>query len=161
MKNLNIVDDENADNFANVTSSVETTVDGEGNKTKTAALTVDSTRINDEGEVEDIPCMVIVKNPDGSYERLEAKANTDGSYTFVKENYSEDMEFFVAVMGDTNLDGKLSIADMLLARAAMLGKVSLDDLAFMVSDLDGVNGLTIADILKARAYSLNMTTLDW
>ena len=105
--------------------------------------------------------MVIVKNPDGSYERLEAKANTDGSYTFVKENYSEDMEFFVAVMGDTNLDGKLSIADMLLARAAMLGKVSLDDLAFMVSDLDGVNGLTIADILKARAYSLNMTTLDW
>ena len=161
VKNLNIVDDENADNFANVTSFVETAVDGEGNKTKTAALTVDSTRINDEGEVEDIPCMVIVKNPDGSYERLKAKANPDGSYTFVKENYSEDMEFFVAVMGDTNLDGKLSIADMLLARAAMLGKVSLDDLAFMVSDLDGVNGLTIADILKARAYSLNMTTLDW
>ena len=151
-------DDENP--IAEVTSVVETIVDANDKETKVATITVDSTWINNEGEVEDTPCVVVVKNSDGSYERLEAKPNKDGSYSFVKEGYTEDMEFFVVVKGDANLDGVFDGSDITRAKAAYLKKTTLSELGAIAADLNG-DGLDGSDITKAKAAYLKKTSIDW
>lgn len=102
-----------------------------------------------------VPCIAVVQNKDGSYSYLEPEGSGD-----TRNFYTESGAAIVVVCGDANGDGKLSISDMIMARASMLGAISLDEVSLMAVDLDK-NGLTIADIIKARAYSLGMTTLDW
>ncbi len=102
-----------------------------------------------------VPCFAVVQNADGSYSYLEPEGSGD-----TRNFYTESGSAIVVVCGDANGDGKLSISDMIMARASMLGAISLDEVSLMAVDLDK-NGLTIADIIKARAYSLGMTTLDW
>ena len=102
-----------------------------------------------------VPCIAVVQNKDGSYSYLEPEGSGD-----TRNFYTENGSAIVVVCGDANKDGKLSISDMIMARASMLGAISLDEVSLMAVDLDK-NGLTIADIIKARAYSLGMTTLDW
>lgn len=102
-----------------------------------------------------VPCIAVVRNEDGTYSRLTPKGSGD-----TRSFHTTADAVIILVRGDANGDGTLSIVDMIQARAAMLGLTKLDEQGIMSADLDG-NGLTLSDILKARAYSLNMTDLDW
>ena len=77
-------------------------------------------------------------NPkDGSYERLEAKQNEEtGDYDFVKENYTKDTEFIVAVKGDYDGDGDLKPIDLALANLEILANNSIDSLTAIIMGSD-------------------------
>ena len=123
--------------IAEVTSTVETTVNDEGEETKTATLTVVSEKTNSAGEVVDNPCVVMVKNPDGSFELLEAVENPDGGYDYVKEDYTEDMEFIVAVEGDYTGDGEFKTIDLAKANLDIIAKKEIDPMKVMIMGVDG------------------------
>ena len=106
----------------------------------------------------DRPCIVVVKVGD-TYERLEAKKNGDG-YDFSVSGYSTDMEFYVLLKGDVNGDGIVDGSDVTKAKAAYLGKTTLDELGTMAADING-DGLDGSDITKMKAAYLGKTTLDW
>ena len=105
------------------------------------------------------PCVVVVKIGE-TYQRLEATANGSGGYDFSHAGYSEAMEFIVATKGDTNGNGVLDLGDIVTAKAAFLNKTTIDELSWLIADLDG-NGLALGDIVKAKAFFLGKTTLDW
>ncbi len=137
--------------IAEVTSTVETTVNDEGVETKTATLNVKSEKTNSEGKVVETPCVVIAVNPeDGSYELLEAKPNEEtGGCDFVKENYTEDTEFIVAVKGDYDGDGDLRTLDLALANLEILTN-NIDPMTAMI--MGSKNG-------KLRTIDLAMLNL--
>ena len=124
---------------AKVTSSVENSV---------ATLHVEADR----------PCIVVVKVGD-TYKRLEAKKNGDGC-DFSVSGYSTNMEFYVLLKGDVNGDGIVDGSDVTKAKAAYLGKTTLDELGTMAADING-DGLDGSDITKMKAAYLGKTTLDW
>ncbi len=104
-------------------------------------------------------CIVAVKDSDGTYSRVEAIVQPDGSYRFTAE-LAADSEIAVMVAGDANGDGELSISDAVRLRAALLGNVELSGLEELASDVGG-NGLSIADVVKLRAVLLGNTQFVW
>jgi uncharacterized protein YjdB len=106
----------------------------------------------------DRPCIVVVKVGD-TYERLEATKNGNG-YDFSVSGYSGDMEFYVLPKGDVNGDGIVDGSDVTKAKAAYLGKTTLDELGALAADING-DGLDGSDITKMKAAYLGKTTLDW
>ncbi len=66
------------------------------------------------------PCVVVVEKADGTYERLTAVQNADGSYDFSQEGYTEGMKFHVLLKGDADGNGQVTTDDaMLLARSCL------------------------------------------
>ncbi len=153
-ENIEIVGGSEDEPVAEVTSSIETSVNDEGEETKTATLTVVSETTNSAGEVVDNPCVVIVKNPDGSYEKLEAEENPDGGYDYVKEDYTEDMEFIVAVEGDYTGDGEFKTIDLAKANLDIIGKKDIDPVKVLI--MGSANGkLRTIDLAKLNLILVN------
>ena len=149
------------DPIAEVTSVVETTVNDEGKETLTATLTVKSEKTNSSGNVVGTPCVVIAVDPvDGSYERLKAKENPNGGYDFVKEGYTEDTEFIIAVLGDWNGDGKLKPIDLALANNEILAKNPIDPLKALI--MGSENGkLRTIDLAQLNLQGIVNKNLEW
>ena len=79
---------------------------------------------------------------DGSYVAIEAVANGDGSYTFTApEGVSEVV---LAVIGDMDVDGKVSISDVTVLLNFIGGKG--EPAEGVETDLDGEGGATISDV---------------
>ncbi len=93
------------------------------------------------------PCMVIVDNGDGSYERLKAIKNADGSYSFVQKNYDADMVFIIAILGDFDKDGDLDKDDLLAANKKLVNDESVDPLQVKILGVDGKKLKTV-DLAK-------------
>ena len=107
-------------------------------------------------------CVVIVKNADGTYSRVEATpTETDGVYSYTVENMTANTDIVVAVSGDVNGDGMVTNADITKLRAAYAGKIVLDGLQEIVVDVNGSGTITKADITKLRAAYAGKTKINW
>ena len=105
------------------------------------------------------PCAVIVEKPDGSFERLEAFDNGDGSCSFVQEDYDADMVFYVAALGDYDENGVLEPADLTAANLTIIGDVDLEPLsAFIMGAKDGK--LRTVDLAKLFLH-LARNDVEW
>lgn len=105
------------------------------------------------------PCAVIVEKPDGSFERLEAVDNGDGSCSFVQEDYDADMVFYVAALGDYDENGVLEPADLTAANLTIIGDVDLEPLsAFIMGAKDGK--LRTVDLAKLFLH-LARNDVEW
>ena len=136
---VNIISGDSATPIATVTSMVEN---------GTATLHV----------VADKPCVVIVQKADGTYERLEAVKNGDG-YDFVQDDYDDSMEFFVAVKGDYNGDGKFNTNDLAKANKDILDKKTIDPLQILIMGGNGKNlrPNALGKLNLCRLHPENMT----
>ena len=106
----------------------------------------------------DKPCVVVVKKSDGTYERLEAVKNGNG-YDFVQDDYDDSMEFFVAVKGDYNGDGKFNTNDLAKANKDILDKKTIDPLLILIMGGNGKNlrPNALGKLNLCRLHPENMT----
>ena len=103
-----------------------------------------------------VPCVAVVKNADGTYACLtpEGSGNTRTFHTI-------HGSVTVVIRGDANGDGQFDGSDITRAKAAYLGKTSLDEIHKLAADANGDGGLDGSDITKAKAAYLGKTKLDW
>jgi hypothetical protein len=103
-----------------------------------------------------VPCVVVVKNADGTYACLtpEGSGNTRTFHTI-------HGSVTVVIRGDANGDGQFDGSDITRAKAAYLGKTYLDEIHKLAADANGDRSLDGSDITKAKAAYLGKTKLDW
>lgn len=66
----------------------------------------------------------------------------------------------VVVTGDTNGDGKLTITDMLAAKAHVLKKNTLQGASSQAADTNGDGGISITDFIQMKAHILGKSTVE-
>ena len=66
----------------------------------------------------------------------------------------------IVVTGDTNGDGKLSITDMLAAKAHLLKKSSLSGASGQAADTNGDGGVSITDFIQMKAHILGKSKVE-
>lgn len=94
------------------------------------------------------PCVVVVKNPDGTYARLTPEKIDDTTYAFPQADYDPAMEFTVAVKGDYNGDGEFEIVDLAAANKDLLNEEPIDPVKALIMGADS------ADELEARNLAI-------
>ncbi|MBR3431392.1 MAG: DUF4430 domain-containing protein [Clostridia bacterium] len=94
------------------------------------------------------PCVVVVKNPDGTYARLTPEKIDDTTYAFPQTDYDEAMEFTVAIKGDYNGDGEFEIVDLAAANKDLLNEEPIDPVKALIMGADS------ADELEARNLAI-------
>lgn len=109
-----------------------------------------------------VPCVVAVsQDGGGTFTRLEAVENPDGSYSFTAENMTFDTVLAVSLLGDINGDGIVSNLDVTKGKAANIGKTNLDAMQLMSADVNGDGQFSNLDITKLRAVVLGKSELAW
>ena len=107
-------------------------------------------------------CVVLVKDADGTYERLGATAvaNQINTYSFAT-TLEEGMTFVVAIKGDVNGDGKVTSADAAAASAIEVGNITVDELKQLIMDVNKDGKVTSADSAAAKAVEVGNLTMPW
>ena len=77
-----------------------------------------------------------------------------GAATFKKRG-----ERPVAVAGDANGDGRVTITDMISIKSVLLGKSTLTGDAAKAADTNGDGKITITDFIQVKAHLLGKSTL--
>ena len=107
---------------------------------------------------DDIACVVIVKDAEGNYTRLQA-TTTEGEHSFTSI-LTDECEIIVAVKGDANGDGVINNKDITLVKR-LSNQTSWSDYELCVMNISG-NDSTIGNkeitLIKRVA---NGTHLDW
>lgn len=114
-------------------------------------------------------CVVLIKNGD-NYSKVTATKNGD-KYDFDVSNLPEGTSIVVAVKGDANGDGGITVADYIaIARSLQPSSsnkyAALDALGGVVGDANGDGSITVADyIAVARSLqpssSNKYATIEW
>lgn len=65
----------------------------------------------------------------------------------------------VAVAGDLNNNGAVTITDLVLLRGYLLGLNTLSELPFLAADLNDNGSLTVTDLIFIRSYLLGMSQI--
>ena len=102
------------------------------------------------------PCVVLVQNEDGDYSYLTPEG-TGSTRTF----YTVHDAVTIVVRGDANGDGKFEGNDITRAKAAYLGKTTLDEVQQLAMDANCDLSFDGSDITRAKAAYLGKTSLDW
>ncbi len=106
-----------------------------------------------------LPCKLGYEKADGTYAAIVAEANGDGTYSY---NVPEGIdEVVLVVKGDVSGDGKLLGPDIIQAKAAQLGKLTVTELKKFAADVSGDGKLLGPDIIQAKAAQLGKLTLKW
>jgi hypothetical protein len=105
-------------------------------------------------------CVAVYKDvTTGEYVALKAAKNQDGSYTYqVPENA---MEVIVAVKGDCDGDGTLTMTDVEIVQKLILGTQEHDETSKMVCDVNGDGRVSVADLVLINAARLGKVALNW
>ena len=130
------------------TSSVEVTAPTAAEVTQTASGVLSVTSSD--------PCIVVVRNEDGSYASLTPEGSGD-TRTF----HTTSDSVVVVVRGDANGDGTFDGSDITRAKAAYLGKAALDPVQQLAMDIVQDQSFEGTDITRAKAAYLGKTSLDW
>ena len=72
----------------------------------------------------------------------------------VIEKDGNSKTYYVAVRGDANGDGKISISDYARVKAIILGKYNAVGCSYLASDANKDGNITISDYAKIKAYIL-------
>lgn len=108
----------------------------------------------------DAACVVLVKKTDGTYTKLTVQAggSAQSGYNFDVSGLAAGESIVVAVKGDANGDGQVTIADRAAIAFALLGSDNnlhkdLSAMGTIVGDVNGDSQITIAD-RAAVAFAL-------
>ena len=83
------------------------------------------------------------------------------AYAFSAEGVAEGDQVVVALKGDSNLDGKHTAADAVMAKAAALGKLTPAPVQEAVAHVNGDSKITAADAVMIKAITLGKTEAKW
>lgn len=97
---------------------------------------------------------ITIKSATGKVKNNELLATGD-IVTITSSNTSEDYQ--ISVLGDTNGDGKISIADLLKTQKHILGANKLSGVYEKSADINNDNRVTLVDLLKIQKYILGVT----
>ena len=100
----------------------------------------------------DIACVVLVRQTDGTYKRVKAVTDANGTHSFTTSDLSENCEIVVAINGDINKDGSINVRDRLALAKGLLSSsnanyAALDDLQKKIGDVNGDGNLNVRDRL--------------
>ena len=124
--------------FQNVIKTDDVTVDVDGGGTDaptTATVTADKAHV------------LFAKTASGSYQRLTAQANDDGSYSFDLTVVSGGYSLVTAVKGDADGNAAVNVLDILAVVGRVQSKPVMSTLADYVCDVNGDGSYNIFDIL--------------
>lgn len=107
-------------------------------------------------------CVVMISNDNGvTYTVLKASSlKADNTYSFTAENMTANSKIVVAIKGDANGDGKLTVADRVALNRSLLDAnndayIALDAVTKCACDLNGDGKITVVDRI-----ALNRALLD-
>lgn len=103
-----------------------------------------------------LPCVAVIQKADGTYTCLKPEGSGN-TRTF----HTTHASVTVMIRGDATGDGKFDISDIARAKAAYLGKVTLDGARKMAVDANRDQKFDISDIARAKAAYLGKSNLDW
>ena len=70
-------------------------------------------------------------------------------------------EWDAYVLGDADMDGKITNADVTRMNAANLGKITIDAFNMILNDVNGDGKFTNADVTRMNAANLGKISLGW
>jgi len=99
-----------------------------------------------------LACLVYAKDTEGGMTRLEAEATDEDNVCRFTASLSEGDEIIVLVRGDVDLNGKLTLADLVWLSRHFGGMNELDEYAGLAADVDQDGKLTAADLVCLSRY---------
>lgn len=111
----------------------------------------------------DAACVVLVKKADGTYEKLSIQEgdSAQNSYNFDVSNLPVGASIVVAVKGDANGDGKVTVDDAIAQASAWVNSTSLGAALDLIADVDGRTGITLEDAVATATAWVTNTGFDW
>ena len=104
-------------------------------------------------------CVVAYVNATGDYVRLKASAGEDGSYQYIIP--VDITEVTVAVKGDLNSDGQLTVREARQLLRASMDSDFLTKKQFMCADLDGDGSISVREARVLLKASTDSTSITW
>lgn len=98
-------------------------------------------------------------NATGDYVRLKASAGEDGSYQYIIP--VDITEVTVAVKGDLNSDGQLTVREARQLLRASMDSDFLTKKQFMCADLDGDGSISVREARVLLKASTDSTSITW
>ena len=105
-------------------------------------------------------CMVLIKNGD-NYSKVAATKNEDGTYSFDMSTMPEGAKIVVAVKGDANGDGEVTLDDAVAATTAWVNNSAMGGAAEIVADVSGEEGITLDDAVAITTAWVNASGFAW
>lgn len=103
-------------------------------------------------------CVVMVKSGE-TYTKLTAAVSGD-THSFTATLADGD-QIIVRLKGDVNGDGVINNTDAIQARAAALGKTTIDEANAICARVTGGSTVVNTDVIQIGAVSLGKTTFQW
>lgn len=103
--------------------------------------------------------MVLVKNADGTYQKLTA-TTADGTHSFAA-TLAEGDSIIVALKGDVSGDGLVNNTDVIQAQAASLHKVELSGFKVYCAMVSGSTSVVNTDVIQIQAVSIHKASFKW
>lgn len=121
-----------------------------------STVTVEQTVTGSFQVTSSVPCIAVAQKADGTFACL----TPEGSGT-TRTFHTVQGSVTVMVRGDANGDGTFNGSDITRAKAAYLGKTTLDALHQLAADANRDQIFNGSDITRAKAAYLGKTSLDW
>jgi hypothetical protein len=122
----------------------------------------------------DKACVVVVKTVeivDGEevehYERLHCTAveGQENTYAFdlaeLSYPFESDIEIIVAVKGDVNADGKISVIDATRVKSASINKYTFSAFEMITGDVNADGKISVVDATRVKSASINKYVMEW
>ena len=77
-------------------------------------------------------------------------------YTVVVGNSSVIQDVKICLLGDVNMDGKISILDAIMVQKVSLSSMSLDDYQIKLASVRGKSSLGVLDAILIQKYALGL-----
>ena len=111
----------------------------------------------------DEPCLLALKNDDGTYTVLPC-TDADGAHTFTVTFADADLTVVIALKGDANLDGEVNTKDATLVKQVYLATAAFETdeaLQNLTGDATGDGKITTKDSTLIKQVYLEMNTINW
>lgn len=93
----------------------------------------------------------------GTYTLKVSKNNhVTREYTVVVGNSSVIQDVKICLLGDVNMDGKISVLDAIMVQKAALNLMSLDDYQSELASVRGKSSLGVLDAILIQKYALGL-----
>lgn len=73
---------------------------------------------------------------------------------------TEKLSYTIVIYGDLNADGNITISDLAMIKASLLGKITLSNIVNTAADVTGDTAVSISDLAKIKANLLGKTTIN-
>jgi len=109
----------------------------------------------------ELACVVIIQTDDETFVPVKAIENDDGSYDFDISGMMTGSDVIIAIKGDFNLDGEITMDDASGVMNAWVNNTGIDDIARIASDVDNSDKLDMNDASNIMNAWVNDTRFSW